>query len=78
MMIALAWRLQAPMMLKMLANLISKTLKATALSPDNRDIERSEDGSTQSPPEAFTRACWAFHFAYRSGRAHVPVMTGST
>jgi hypothetical protein len=40
-----------------------------ASSPDNRDIERSEAGSMQSPPEAFARAHWAFHFSRPYGKS---------
>jgi hypothetical protein len=45
---------RALMILTILTIPISKTLRTAALSLGNRDIERSEAGSMQSPPEAFS------------------------
>ena len=59
---------QALRILETLTDLISMAIRTAASSHNNRDIERSEAGSMQSPPEAFVQAHWAFRFAYRYGK----------
>jgi hypothetical protein len=47
---------QALRILETLTDLISMAIRTAASSPENRDIERSEAGSMQSPPEAFVKS----------------------